>query len=199
MVVKVQPGAPRPPRDGLLKITLFCVVLGAVLAVIYAFFLSSNTQLNESLHLSADHYHRVLVPLLCGVAVLGALILDRIAPLGLLMILLASLLGLGGGTMYLLPGTFLAAVWAARHSLTARLMLGFLLLVPGAIGVYYSLAAFISFYARQPLPGMPASLSPPLNLVDALQPMRLLPLALVGAWLLTGDEHEGPVSPSNPN
>lgn len=195
LVLKVQPRPPRPPRDGLLKITLFGVVLGAVLAVIYTFFLSSYTPLDQFLYLTADHYHRVLVPLLCMAAVAGVLVLERIPALGLSMILVATLLGLGGGTVYLLPGALLAAVWAARHNLMARLMLGFLLLVPGVIGVYYSLAAAISFYARQPLPGMPPSLNPPLTLSDALQPMRLLPIALIGAWLLTGDEpslHDDP-------
>lgn len=188
LVLKVQPRPPRPPRDGLLKITLFGVVLGAVLAAIYTFFLSSYTPLDQFLYLTADHYHRVLVPLLCVAAVVGALLLERVPALGLAVILLTALLGLGGGTVYLLPGAFLASVWAARHNLTARLLLGFLLLVPGVIGVYYSLAAWISFYARQPLPGMPPSLNPPLTLSDALQPMRLLPLALIGAWLLTGEE-----------
>lgn len=188
LVLKVQPRPPRPPRDGLLKITLFGVVLGAVMAVIYTFFLSAYTPLDQFLYLSADRYHRVLVPILCAAAVVGALMLERIPPLGLSMVLVATLLGLAGGTVYLVPGALLAAVWAARHNLTARLLLGFLLLVPGVIGVYYSLAAFISFYARQPLPGMPPSLSPPLSMHDALQPMRLLPLALIGAWLLTGDE-----------
>ena len=195
LVLKIQPRPPRPPRDGLLKITLFGVVLGAVLAAIYTFVLSSYTPLDQFLYLTADHYHRVLVPLLCAVAVVGALVLERIPALGLTVILVATLLGLGGGTVYLLPGAILASVWAARHNLTARLLLGFLLLVPGVIGVYYSLAAVISFYARQPLPGMPPSLNPPLTLGDALQPMRLLPMALIGAWLLTGDEsplHEGP-------
>jgi hypothetical protein len=188
LVLKIQPRPPRPPRDGLLKMTLFSVVLGAVLAIIYTFFLSSYSPLDRFLYLSAEHYHHVLVPLFCGAAVIGVLILDRIPPLGIAMILLGSLLGLAGGTVYLLPGALLAAIWAARHNLTAKLMLGFLLLVPGVIGVYYSLAAVISFYARQPLPGMPPSLNPPLSLGDALQPMRLLPMALIGAWLLTGDE-----------
>lgn len=195
LVLKIQPRPPRPPRDGLLKITLFGVVLGAVLAVIYTFFLSTYTPLDHFLSLTAGHYHRVLVPLLCAAAVIGVLILDRIPVLGLTMILVATLLGLSGGTVYLVPGALLASVWAARHNLTARMMLGFLLLVPGVIAVYYSLAACISFYARQPLPGMPPSLNPPLTLSDALQPMRLLPVALIGAWLLTGQEpslHHGP-------
>lgn len=186
----MQPRPPQAPRDGLLNVTLFGIVLGAVLTVIYSIFLSSYNRFDEFLSLSADHYHHILVPAFCVTAVIGALLLDRIAALGLLLILVATLLGLAGGTVYLLPGAVLAAIWAARHDVTARLMLGFLLLVPGVIAVYYSLAALISYWARQPLPGMPVSLSPPLSLADALQPMRMLPSALLGAWLLTDAEGE---------
>jgi hypothetical protein len=82
----------------------------------------------------------------------------------------------------------LACTWAARHDRLSRSVLGFVLLIPGVVSGFYALAAVLSYVGGEALPGTPGSLSHPATLREALSPMVLLPLAIVGAWLLSRGE-----------
>lgn len=173
-----------PPRDAWLRLTLYCSLLGAVLTILYAWVLARQDALAALDASGLASYHQILVPLLAVGALAGVLILERAPTLGVLLMLLGTLLGLAGGAVWLLPGTFLACVWAARHDLPARLTLGFLLLLPGIAAGYYGLLGGLSFASQVPVADFLNALGAPLSLAQALAPLELLPLALLGAWLL---------------
>ena len=175
---------PSPPRDGWLRLALFCTLLGAALTAIYAWVLARQA---GSIPLDAsgfNGYHHVLVPLLALLAVAGALMLERAAAFGMLLMLASTALALPGGAVWLLPGLAIACIWSVRQSTTARIALGFLLLLPGVASVFYGIFAILSFLTRVPLGLLPPSLSPPATAAQALAPLVLLPVALLGAWLL---------------
>ncbi len=180
-------GAPRPrraPRDLWLRLTLYCTLLGAVLTMISAWMRAGQDHLAPVDAAGLASYHQILVPLLSLAAMAGVLMLERAAAAGMTIMLLATGLGLGGGAAWLLPGLLLACIWAARHHHAARVTLGFLLLLPGIAAGYYGILGSLSFLARVQVTGLPPSLSAPLTLTQALAPLELLPLALLGAWLL---------------
>ena len=182
LTVPAQTGPPH--RDWLLRCTLFTGVLGATLAIVHAFFLGSFNELDSVLQIDAASYHQVLVPLLALAALAGALILERQPAGGMVLLLAGTLLGLFGGTLYLVPAALLGAAWAVRHSTAARLILGFLLLVPGILSVYYGVLAMLSWVGGDAMPGLPPGLDHPVSLHQAVLPFVLLPAALLGAWLL---------------
>ena len=178
----------RGPRDLLLRMTIFGVALGAILVIFDSLFLRLYTLVTLPFDLSPALYHRVLVPLVCLVAVGGALALERAPAAGLLLIWPGVALAWLGAGWYLLPGAALATIWSVRRDPLARAAVGFLLLIPGVLAVYFSLAAALSLYAGEPFPGLPPGLDPPTNWTAALIPMRLLPAAILGAWLLLARE-----------
>ncbi len=186
----VPPQAPPPHRDWLLRCTLFTGVLGATLAIVHAFFLGSFNDFDTVLQIDAATYHQVLVPLLALVALAGVLILERQPVGGIVLLWVGTLLGLFGGTLYLVPAAVLGAAWAVRHSTPARMLLGFLLLVPGILSVYYGVLALLSWVGGDAMPGLPPGLDHPISLHQALKPLLLLPLALLGAWLLADARRE---------
>ncbi|MGH9413353.1 MAG: hypothetical protein ACRD0Y_06390 [Terriglobales bacterium] len=162
--------------------TTFATLLGAVLTILYAWFLAQPDVLSVLTPSAFASFDRILVPLLAFTAVIGVLVLDRMATLGLVLLLAGTVFGLTGGTIWLLPGAVLGCIWAARHHRAARATLGFLLLVPGVAAVFYALLAALGV-----LSGLPASsLGPfaPRSLGQDLAPLEFLPLALLGAWLL---------------
>lgn len=177
-----------PPRSAgrsqVLRITLFLAVLGGVLTAVYSLFLANYDPLGETLGLPATAFHQVIVPLLALAAVTGALIVERQPLFGMLLLLGAALLASSAGGVYLAPAAVLACYWAQRHHSGARMALGFILLIPGVVTVYYGLAALLVLATGQSMPGMPPSLDPPASLRGALLPFALLPAALLGAWLL---------------
>lgn len=176
--------APAPPRDFGLRISLFATLLGAVLTILYAQVLARQDLLATSDTAGLASYHRILVPLLAITAVAGALVLERAAVLGMLLVMAGTGLALAGGGIWLLPGAVFACTWAGRHHAGARATLGFLLLIPGVAAGYYAVVAAISFASQIPVRGLPPSLSAPLSLAQALAPLELLPMAVLGAWLL---------------
>ncbi|MGH3183129.1 MAG: hypothetical protein ACRDOE_14680, partial [Streptosporangiaceae bacterium] len=113
------------PRDFWLRLALFATLLGAVLTIVYAWVLSRSDALTASNPAGLASYHRVLVPLLALAALVGALLLERLAWLGMLLMLTTSGLALAGGGVWLLPGAVLGCIWAARHSPPARITLGY--------------------------------------------------------------------------
>ncbi|MGH9394584.1 MAG: hypothetical protein ACRD1E_10475, partial [Terriglobales bacterium] len=90
----------------------------------------------------------------------------------------------GGGGAWLLPGAVLGSIWAARRRLSAQLTLGYLLLIPGVAAAYFGLVGTLSYLSGISSRGLPPGLANPLDLGQALAPLELLPLALLGAWLL---------------
>lgn len=178
---------PSPQRDLLLRVTLFAAALGAILAAIYSMFLASYGPFDTNLGLPAATFHQVVVPVLALAAVAGALILERQPVGGMFLLLAGALLSVGGGAIYLLPAAVLGCIWAQRRRRSARSALGFILLIPGIVTVYYGLAALLSFAGGESMPGMPPSLDPPGSLGNALKPLLFLPVALLGAWLLADD------------
>lgn len=183
MPLAARPG-PAPRRDLWLRLALFASLAGAALTIFYARLLARQDALSLADASGLGTYHGVLVPLLALAAVAGALVLERSAVLGMVLLLLGCGLGLPGGAVWLLPGAVLGCVWAARHQFAARATLGFLLLVPGVAAVYYGLLGWLSYDSSLPARGLPPGLANPLSLRQALAPMELLPLALLGAWLL---------------
>lgn len=170
-----QPGG-RVPRGLGLRLTLFATLLGAVMTLMAAYVWASGV--------SPDSGSRVLAAVLAAVAVAGVLVLERAPVVGLVLMLVASGLGLGSGTAWLAPAAALAGIWAARHSRRARHLLGFLLLVPGVAGGYYGVIGTLGWVSHVPVDGLVPNLGQPLGLAQALAPLELLPLALLGAWLL---------------
>jgi hypothetical protein len=159
-----------------LRSTLFLTLLGAVLALVYTFVRTQPSELGPLAW--------VVVLILAGLTVLGVLLLERAAAGAMILMLVATGLGLGNGTAWLIPGVVLAAIWAANHNRRARTILGFLLLLPGIAGGYYGLLGTLGFISHVPLDGLLPNLGQPLRLAQALAPLELLPLALLGAWLL---------------
>ncbi|MGH9467202.1 MAG: hypothetical protein ACRD1Y_07590 [Terriglobales bacterium] len=194
--------APRTPpaaeaRGLLLRISVFAVLLGAVMTILYAWFLipvSSLPTMGPALGLAS--FERVLVPILAITAVIGVLIIERAAVFGVVLLLVGTALGLSGGSIWLVPGAVLACVWAGKNRAMARTALGFLLLVPGVAICYIGLLAGIDFLSQLPARGLPSSIwyASPQSLGQALLPLEFLPLALLGAWLLV----RPPRAPSQP-
>lgn len=122
--------------------------------------------------------------LIAAVALVGAGLLRRLPWLGMLLLAVSAGAALGRGAVWLLPAAVVAAIWTVRHSAVGRRVLGLVLFVCGVIGVHMGVMALLSLASGQPLPGLPAPLSPPLTLAQALEPLWLLPAALTGAWLL---------------
>ncbi|HVB40018.1 MAG TPA: hypothetical protein VNE83_03900 [Terriglobales bacterium] len=177
----VRPRASRAPRGFWLRLTLFATLLGAVLTLLYAWVWAPD----------GGGSGRVLIAVLAAVTVAGVLLLDRAATTGLVLMVAATGVGLGSGTAWLAPGVVLAAVWAARRSRRARRLLGFLLLLPGIAGGYYGAVGTMGWISHVPVDGLVPNLGQPLGLAQALAPLELLPLALLGAWLLAAP---GPIA-----
>lgn len=179
---------PAPPpgrRDWLLRLVLLAAILGAVLTVIEAALPVAGFGAGATVFgVSAAAYHQVLVPLLALVALAGALILDKQVLCGLLLLVGGALLALPGGA-YLAPAAALGAGWAAWRHAGARLAVGLVLLIPGAVAGYYGLAAAITLAGgRGGMPGLPPSLDPPLRWAQLALPLGMLAVAWLGAWLL---------------
>lgn len=182
------PGVPPPAasarRGWVLRLTLFAAVLGAILSVVDSEFIATYDPFAVHLGIPATVFHQLIVPILALVAVTGALILERQPLAGMFLLLGATLLSLGGSATYLAPAAVLGCFWAQRRVPAARTALGYILLLPGVVTVYYGLAALLSYASRQAMPGMPPGLDPPDSLRQALLPLIFLPVALLGAWLL---------------
>lgn len=171
---------------GLGRWTLFLTLLGALLTLAEAWFLAAPAPFALTLGIGAATWNQIVAPLLALVAIMGALLLER-RPLGGMTCLLgAALVLLFSGGYALAPAAVLGCVWAQRRHAGARAALGFILLLPGIVAGYYGVAAMICFTSGEAMPGMPPSLNPPLSLARALTPFAFLPLALLGAWMLTG-------------
>ncbi|HEY7839606.1 MAG TPA: hypothetical protein VIC54_13500 [Terriglobales bacterium] len=168
----------RAPRGLGLRLAIFATVLGAGLMLPYTWVWAPGL----------GGAGRVLVPVLAAVTVAGVLLLERAAAVGLVLMLTATGAGLESGTAWLAPGVVLAAMWAARHNLRARKLLGFLLLVPGLAGGYYGVIGTLGWISQVPVEGLVPNLGQPLGLAQALAPLELLPLALLGAWLLVAPD-----------
>lgn len=179
-----RPAAGLAPRGFWLRSTMFVTLLGAVMVLVYTWMGVHSGGL-EAMDGSGGGALLVLVPVLAAVTVAGVMVLERAAATGLVMMLVGTGLGLGNGTAWLIPGVILAAIWAAGHNARARVLLGFLLLVPGVAGGYYGAVGTLGFLSHVPLDGLLPNLGQPLGLRQALAPLELLPLALLGAWLLT--------------
>jgi len=175
---------PAPGRDLWLRMMLFATLAGAALTIFYARLLARQDALSLADASGLATYHGVLVPLLALAAVVGALVLERSPVRGMTLLLLGTGLGLPGGAVWLLPGAVLGCVWAARHQFAARATLGFLLLIPGVAAGYYGLLGWWSYSSTLPARGLPPGLANPISLRQALAPLEVLPLAILGAWLL---------------
>lgn len=169
----------------MLRLTLFATLLGAVLTVLAAWMLARQNALQGGEPALANLYH-VVVPLLAVVALAGALLLERIPVLGMLLLISGCGLGIAWGGIWLLPGTAVGTVWAARKRVAARFTLGFLLLIPGVAAGFYGAFGTLSYASAIPVGGLPPGLANPLSLRQALAPLELLPVAWLGAWLLLG-------------
>ncbi len=178
-------------RDWLLRMILFSGALGTVLSLVYSRFLASFGPSDEIGRIPASSYHHVIVPLCSVAAAVGVLILEKQPGLGLFLTMVSVVTGIKGGTIYLLPALILCCIWAVRHSYSARVMLGFMLLIPGVAGTYFGVAELIVYYGGSPLQGLPLDWVPPANVWYAVEPFLLLPLALFGAWLLIARQNEG--------
>ncbi len=181
--------APRPRRqaagrDLWLRASIFAVLLGAVLTILYAWFLAPADAYSAATAVGVASFQRVLVPILAATALTGVLVLERAPVLGVVLMVLGTGLGWAGGAAWLLPGAVLGCFWAAHRHAGARATLGFLLLLPGVAAVYYALLAAIAYSSDLPVRGLPPQWAQPATLAQALQPLEWLPLALVGAWLL---------------
>lgn len=178
------PPRERPPqRDLWLRVTTFAVLLGAVLTILYAWFLAQPDALTALPPAGLARFEHVLVPLLAVMTVVGVFVLDRVAVLGVILMLTGTAAGLAGGAIWLVPGTVLGCIWAVRRQRTARAAVGFLLLVPGVAAVFYGLLGALAFLSGQPFRASALG-AMPLSLGQALRPLEWLPLALLGAWLL---------------
>lgn len=176
------PGAPQ--RDAWLRVTLYCGILGAILSVVYARLLAHQDTQAAEYSPGLSSYHLVLVPLLALLALAGVLWLERHPAWGMICMLTGCGLGLPGGAIWLLPATVLACAWAAIHQISARIVLGFLLLLPGIASGYYGALGGLSYISGIPVRGLPPGLLAPTSLGQALAPLELIPVALLGAWLL---------------
>lgn len=186
-------GLPLPPapqsrerpqqRDLWLRVTTFAVLLGAVLTILYAWFLAQPDALTALPPAGLASFEQVLVPLLAVMTVAGVFVLDRVAVLGVVLMLTGTAAGLAGGAIWLVPGTVLGCIWAVRRQRAARAAVGFLLLVPGVAAGFYGLLGALAFLSGQPFRASALG-AMPLSLGQALLPLEWLPLALLGAWLL---------------
>lgn len=180
----ITPLAVAVPRDLWLRLILFCAFLGTILTVVYARLLARQdgpAGLNSP---SLSSYHLVLVPLLALLALAGALWLERHPAWGMVCLVTGCGLGLPGGAIWLLPASLLACAWAAVRQAAARTVLGFLLLLPGIASGYYGALGGLSYISGIPVRGLPPGLLAPNSLGQALAPLELIPVALLGAWLL---------------
>jgi hypothetical protein len=168
-------------RDGWLRVAVFCILLGALLTMLNAWLVKAPPVSDAA---GMPGYREIIVPLLAGAATAGVLMLERAPTAGMLLCVFGALFSLAGDGIWLLPGTVCACIWAARHGGTARKTLGFLLLIPGIAAGYYGVVGTLAFVSGTDLPGLPPGLSAPLSLAQALAPLELLPVAVVGAWLL---------------
>lgn len=155
------------------RLTLYCVILGAVITVLAP-------------GLAGADWSRVWPALGFGcLALAGALLLDRLPWLGMLAMLLAAGLSAQRGNFWIVPGSLLGAGVAAHRSRAALRLVGYLLLIPGIAALHLAAMASISLLSGLRMPGLPDALNPPLGWPAALQSLWLLPLALAGAWILT--------------
>jgi hypothetical protein len=176
---------PAAPARGLwLRLTLFAMLLGAVLTILYAWVLAPPPLPLDAEAAGAGSLHGVLVPLMALAAVVGVLALERAAVLAVVLMLAGAGVSLAAGAAWLVPGALLGCIWAARRQPAARTTLGFLLLLPGVAFGYYGLMATLAYLSGQPVFGLPPGLAQPSSLAQALAPLELLPVALLGAWLL---------------
>ncbi|TAN23491.1 MAG: hypothetical protein EPN33_04920 [Acidobacteria bacterium] len=180
---RAQPRERPQPRDLWLRVTTFAVLLGAVLTILYAWFLAQPDALNALPPAGLASFEHVLVPLLAVMTVVGVFVLDRVAVLGVILMLSGTAAGLAGGAIWLVPGTVLGCIWAVQRQSAARAAVGFLLLVPGVAAVFYGLLGALAFLSGQPFRASALG-AIPLSLGQALLPLEWLPLALLGAWLL---------------
>lgn len=172
------------PRDLWLRLILFCTILGVVLTVVYARLLARQDGAAGVSNSGLSSYHLVLVPLLALLALAGALWLERHPAWGMICLLAGCGPALPGGAVWLLPATVLACAWAAVRQNAARTVLGFLLLLPGIASGYYGALGSLSYISDIPVRGLPPGLLAPTSLGQALAPLELIPVALLGAWLL---------------
>lgn len=163
------------PRDAWLRLALFLSLLGAALAVLYAWAWSR----------ASAPAAPALMAVLALVTVAGALVVESWPVLGMLLLLGGSLAGLGAGSVWMLPGAACGCIWAAREHRAARATLGLLLLLPGAAAIFFGMIDGLSYVTGVPLHGLPGGLMMPASLLQALAPLEFLPLAVGGAWLLT--------------
>jgi hypothetical protein len=176
----------RPARDRLLRWTLFLGVLGAVLAAVYALFLADLGPSDIIMGLDPTSYRNVVGPLAAVGCAAGILILEWQPLLGMCLAIVGTFIAMPVGGVYLVPGTLLASAWAARNSFAARAVLGYVLLFPGIVAVFYSISSIVSYYAGVNLYWLPEALQQPATWRNALAPALFLPVAWLGAWLLTG-------------
>jgi hypothetical protein len=176
-------GRPAPARGLWLRLTLFAMLLGAVLTILYAWVLAPAPLPLEDAA-GAGSLHGVLVPLMALAAVAGVLALERAAVLGVVLMLAGAGVSLAAGAAWLVPGALLGCIWAARRQPAARATLGFLLLLPGVAFGYYGLMGTLAYLSGLSVFGLPPGLAQPSTLTQALAPLELLPLAVLGAWLL---------------
>lgn len=172
-----------PARGLWLRLTLFTMLLGAVLTILYAWVLAPPLPLDGDVS-GAGNLHGVLVPLMALVAVAGVLALERAAVLAVVLMLVGAGVSLAAGAAWLLPGALLGCIWAARRQAAARTTLGLLLLLPGVTFGYYGIMGTLAYLCRLSVFGLPPGLAQPSTLAQALAPLELLPVAVLGAWLL---------------
>ncbi|HEY8055668.1 MAG TPA: hypothetical protein VIE13_07135 [Terriglobales bacterium] len=184
---------PAPPRGLWLRLTLFTMLLGAVLTILYAWVLAPPPLPLDG-DAAAGGLHGVLIPLMALLAIVGALVLERAAALGVLLMLAGAGVCLSGGAAWLVPGALLGCIWAARRQPAARTTLGLVLLIPGIAFGYYGLMSTVSFSTGLPVFGLPPGLAEPASLAQALAPLELLPIAVLGAWLLVRPLPQDPPS-----
>ncbi len=133
-------------------------------------------------------------------AIAGIYWLEQFPLPGVLAAILGVLMAFPAGGWLMLPGLILANVWAARRHAIVRLLLGFGLLLPGLMAIFYGLEDWIGRLGRLPLvhafnrlPG-----ASPLNWM-----LLGLPPAWLGAWILlpaarTSGAAQTPRSAANP-
>ncbi|MGH9475137.1 MAG: hypothetical protein ACRD1C_02270 [Terriglobales bacterium] len=182
-----------PPRDLWLRVAIFAMLLGAVMTLLYAWFLARPVGVVPTPEPGLASFLHVLVPILAAMAVVGVLLLERAPVLGVVFMLAGTLPGLAGGAIWLIPGAALGCILAARRHAAARATLGFLLLLPGIAASYYGFIGGIGFALGEPVHGLPPVMAQPLTLGQALLPLEFLPLALLGAWLLVRPLHSRPM------
>lgn len=159
-------------------LAIFFTALGAALMLARSHRLQSAARLAHRAGLPFPHW---LTPVGALLALGGVALLERFPLPGILTATLGAVIAFPGGGWLLLPGLAIGFIWAARRHAVARLLLGFGLLLPGLMSVFYSLEAGIGLLGSQPLPGLPPGLSIP---APWLWLLLGLPPAWLGAWLL---------------